>query len=145
EPYRKYQRCYDRVLNHYYPKLAKIRSPGYNISIRNQIPLMPYIQMARRVKRYIKRYVSRAIPPRLSAIDTMYAKLLREEMYDYTRSCLVSLSDYRALLSKSYVMDMLERHRNGKYNVHYTLLKLVTLETFLRQMLDGSERPELEL
>jgi len=145
EPYRKYQRCYDRVLNHYYPKLAKIRSPGYNISIRNQIPLMPYIQMIKRAKCYIKKYMYWSTPPRLTSIDTMYSRVLRGKMYAYTRSCLVSLSDYRALLSKSYVMDMLERHRSENHNAYYTLLKLVTLETFLRQMLDGSEQPELEL
>lgn len=48
-----------------------------------------YIQIARRVKRYIKRYAYRSMPPRLSAIDTMYAKLLRDRMYKTIRAAVL--------------------------------------------------------
>lgn len=134
--YKKYQRAYGRVLVRYFPKLAAIRCGEYNISMGRELALMRYIQMARRVKRYVKGLWPRVVPPRLSAIDRMYAEGFRRELREYARDCLLSLSRTRGLLREEFAMSMLERHISGEETSHYLLLKLTTLEIFLRQMLD---------
>ena len=123
------------MLTRFFPGLAAIRCGEYNISMGKELRMMKYIQMARRFKRYVKKLWPNAVPPRLSAIDSLYAEGFRKELLEFTRDCLQSLSRGRGLLNESFALGLLERHVSGEQNAHYLLLKLTTLEVFLRQML----------
>lgn len=134
--YKKYQRAYGEVMSRFFPKLAAIRCGEYNISMGRELRLMPYIQLARRVKRYVKSLFPGRVPPRFSAVDYLYAEGFKRELHGFAQECLLSLSRDRHILDEKFALGVLDRHVSGQENAHYLLLKLTTLEVFFRQMLE---------
>jgi len=131
-----YQRAYGEVLNRVFPELSKIRCGDLNLSARRELQLMNAIQCGRRMKRYIKRWIPRAVKPSMSSMDRLYAGALKAQLNSFCRDRLISLAEARGILKENYALNLLNDHVTRKQNSHYLLLKLMTLETFLSQMLD---------
>ena len=142
--YKKYKRAYGQVLVRFFPEIARIIRPNHHISMKTEVKWKHAIQLFIRSKERVKKFIPQVGGEPSQYLDLKYSNALKTDLSNFTLECLLSLARRRELLKEDYVVGLLNDHISGKRNAYYLLLKLVTLELFLRQMFDGSIPGEVE-
>ncbi|MFX0200275.1 MAG: asparagine synthase-related protein [Candidatus Hodarchaeota archaeon] len=134
--YKKYKRAYGEVLCRVFPELSRIIRPNSRIPIKIEIKFKRAVQFYGRIKNKFGEWLPSMPGDRFEAVDNIYNHTLKSKLYNRARKTLLSLARDRMILTEDYVLNLLDNYISGKKNAHYLILKLMTLEIFLRQMLD---------
>ena len=137
------QRLYLKMIVKHFPELAKYRHPQYPFNFKQEYYLSPYVYNLKKVKRF----VNKLRPPKTmpGSIDNMYSNYIRTNI-DFVRPLVMNLVEGRGLLNAGYIQNMLDEHVVGVRDSYSLILKLMTLEQFLRYTVDGEilKDPALE-
>lgn len=133
--FKQHRRVYAELLNRRFPRLADLPRPNYRVSMRWETRLLRPVLWARRLAhRWDGGGRGTCGAPR--GLDAQYAVALSGPLRSYCESALCSLAQGRQILAESFVRKLLDS-KDLLGGGHYLLLKLMTLDTFLGQMLDN--------
>ena len=128
------QRLYLKMIVKHFPDLAKYRHPQYPFNLKQEFYLSPYVYTMKKIKRYIN--TLKPVKTLPGSIDNMYSNYIRRNMSE-VRSYVLSLAERRGFLNSDYVTKVLNEHADGTRDSYGLIIKLVTLEQFLRYTVDG--------
>ena len=128
------QRLYLKMIVKHFPALAKYRHPQYPFTFKQEYYLSPYVYTLKKIKRFLNKM--RPVRTLSGSIDNMYSNYIRNNKSE-VRSYVMSLSERRGLLNRDYLRKKLDDHANGTCDSYGLILKLMTLEQFLRYTVDG--------
>lgn len=128
------QRLYLKMIVKHFPDLAKYRHPQYPFNFKQEYYLSPYVYTMKKVKRFVNKL--KPAKTLAGSIDNMYSHYIRKNINE-VRSCVMNLTDRRGLLNSDYISKVLQDHADGTRDSYGLIIKLMTLEQFLRYTVDG--------